>query len=221
MAAARRASHVSTPCGRRQRCGTAGGVPVPSSRREGTPNGARYTEIPDSPGGLWRCYPVGMSERNRITHVIARHAEPPRAPRPILPRPRERQAWHHACRQATLSVSYGPRAWTDVSSGVCLRWSVARSEATDRRDGHACERHARASPGVAGQPDHGPYSTKKKAPALPQVHKAALQPLLPAQMAVEIWRDDGLAQHRGLTSERDTITGVALTIWALAYSSCQ
>ena len=96
-----------------------------------------------------------------------------------------------------------PRAWTDVSLGVCLPRSLAYREATDRRYGNACERHSRYGEGVACQPQHRPERIKKKEPELRQVNQTILQHLPPEHVEVEICRADELEQRRGLTSELD------------------
>jgi insertion element IS1 protein InsB len=94
-------------------------------------------------------------------------------------------------------------AWTDISLGVCLPWSLACCEATDRRYDHECERHSRYREGVARESHHGHQRTQKKAPQLQQVNQTVFQHLHPAQVEVAIYRADELTQRRGLTSELD------------------
>ena len=94
-------------------------------------------------------------------------------------------------------------AWTDISLSVCLPWSLACCEATDRRYGHEGERHSRYRAGVARESYHGHQSTQNKAPQLQQVNQTVLQHLHPAQVEVAIYRADELTQRRGLTSELD------------------
>ena len=101
-------------------------------------------------------------------------------------------------------MPYLPRgAWTDVSLGVCLCWSLAFGEATDRRYGDECEWHSRYRARVARESYHGHQRTQKKAPQLQQVNQPVLQHLHPEQVEVAIYRADELTQHRGLTSELD------------------
>jgi insertion element IS1 protein InsB len=100
-------------------------------------------------------------------------------------------------------VPHVPGARPDISPGVCLRWAIAGGEATDRRDGHECERHSRYGAGVARESDYGPERIKKKEPDLQQVNKAVLKHLHPAQVEVGICRAEELAQRRGVTSELD------------------
>jgi hypothetical protein len=56
---------------------------------------------------------------------------------------------------------------------------------------------------VTRQSHHGHQSTQEKASALQQVNQTVLQSLHPEQVAVEIRRDDELAQRRGVPSELD------------------
>ena len=121
----------------------------------------------------------------------------------IAPRDRYCQTWHHACRQATLSVSRVLGAWAYVPPGGYLRWAITCREATACRYGPACQRYARYGAGAARQPYHSYERTQKKEPQLQQVQQAVVKHLHPEHVEVESCHAEELAQHRGLTSELD------------------
>src|SRR5262245_29561302 len=80
---------------------------------------------PEGVSELWICYLFEESERHNITHVIAGHADYATAALSLLPRHRYCAPWHLAGRQATVSMSRVPGAWTHVSPRLQLCRPIA------------------------------------------------------------------------------------------------
>jgi hypothetical protein len=122
---------------------------MPGARKHAARSMSRKRRVRSFPQRKRRCFrsvdvlffPGASAEPN--PRGITSHDDHADAPVSLLSRQGYCAPWHDLRRQATLSVPYmSPRAWTDVSLGVCLRWSLTCGEATDRRYGDACEWHA-------------------------------------------------------------------------------
>ena len=80
---------------------------------------------------LLMCYLLWVSERNRTAGEIASNDDYASSALSLLPRHGYCATWHHARREATVSVPGLPGSRADISPGVRVRRAIAWGQATD------------------------------------------------------------------------------------------
>jgi len=140
-------------------------------------------------------YPGWVSAWNRPTPGRARNADDASAPRPRLPRDREREPWAGACRQGTLAGPDVPcGAWTALAPGGERRRSIGCGPAAEQREGHARQGQARDGARVAWPPHHREQRMQKRPLPCTRCRMADSSPALPSPGK---WREGGRRPGRG------------------------